>query len=130
MNHPAQPAPEGAVNYSEFDIPDGVVIGMPWPHTLVTWPGGKSRNATKVEHDLWQIAAKERARCERLEWALREIEKGEGAFSRDQLTFANNVIERSKEVARTTLAQPEDDESIREDMEQFVSEGPENEGDK
>lgn len=38
-----------------------------------------------------------------LEAALREIEKGEGPFSRDPLTFATNCIESMKELARTAL---------------------------
>ena len=36
--------------------------------------------------------------------ALREITKGEGAFSRDPLTFANNTIENMKEIANTAIA--------------------------
>lgn len=31
--------------------------------------------------------------------ALREIAKGEGAYSRDQLTHANNTIENMKKIA-------------------------------
>lgn len=69
-----------------------------------------------------------RAHCERLEGALRQtidrcarVELGAPSYH-----LANDLAN----VLRATLAQPEDDESIREDMEQFVSEGPENEGDK
>ena len=39
--------------------------------------------------------------------ALMEIAKGEGAFSRDPLTFANNTIENMKEIANTAIAQAE-----------------------
>lgn len=37
--------------------------------------------------------------------ALARIALGEGVFNRDQLTFANNVIERSKEIASAALEQ-------------------------
>ena len=39
--------------------------------------------------------------------ALREIAKGEGAFSLDPLTFANNTIENMKEIANTAIAKAE-----------------------
>ena len=45
-----------------------------------------------------------RARVARLEAALRQIQKGEGRFSRDQYEFACNVIEEAKETARAALA--------------------------
>jgi len=54
----------GEVNpalHSTVPLPDGVVIGGPWPHTIITWPGGKSRPATKVEHDLFQALEKANA---------------------------------------------------------------------
>ena len=35
--------------------------------------------------------------------ALEEIAKGEGAFSRDPLTHAENVIEHAKETARAAI---------------------------
>lgn len=38
-----------------------------------------------------------------LEAALREIAQGRGAFSRDQLTFAANVIRESKQIAQDAL---------------------------
>lgn len=37
--------------------------------------------------------------------ALKEIAKGEGAFSTDQLTFANNAIENMKEIACDAIAE-------------------------
>jgi hypothetical protein len=46
------------------------------------------------------------ARIEELEGALREIEKGEGPFSRDQLTHATNTIEAMKELASAALSPP------------------------
>ena len=39
--------------------------------------------------------------------ALMEIAKGEGAFSLDQFTFANNTIENMKDIANTAIAKAE-----------------------
>ena len=46
--------PCSASLYSTVSLPDGIVIGGPWPHTIVSWPGGKYRGATKPEYDLFQ----------------------------------------------------------------------------
>ena len=43
------------------------------------------------------------ARIAELETALREIIKGEGAFSRDRLTHATNTIESMQQIARDAL---------------------------
>lgn len=43
-------------------------------------------------------------RVAELEAALREIEKGAGRFSRDPLTFAQNVIEDMKALATAALS--------------------------
>ena len=40
--------------YSTIWLPDGVVIDGRWPNTIITWPGGRSRGATKPENDLFQ----------------------------------------------------------------------------
>ena len=40
--------------------------------------------------------------------ALHEIAKGEGAFSRDQLTHATNTIEIMVEIARAAIAKAEE----------------------
>lgn len=40
--------------YSTVPLPDGIVIGGHWPDTIVAWPGGKARGATKPEYDLFQ----------------------------------------------------------------------------
>ena len=40
--------------------------------------------------------------------ALMEIAKGEGAFSLDQFTFANNTIENMKDIANTAIAKAEE----------------------
>lgn len=40
--------------YSTVRLPDGIIIAGPWPDTIVTWPGGKLRKATKPEYDLFQ----------------------------------------------------------------------------
>ena len=42
-------------------------------------------------------------KIEILKKALEEIKKSEGAYSRDQQEFANNVIENSKELATKAL---------------------------
>lgn len=44
--------------YSTIPLPDGVVIGGEWPFTIITWPGGKSRGATRPEADLWRALEK------------------------------------------------------------------------
>lgn len=49
-----QPKDGATALYSTVVLPDGIVIGGRWPNTIVSWPGGKSRNATKPEHDLFQ----------------------------------------------------------------------------
>lgn len=49
---------------------------------------------------LFDAAADE---VERLRLALAEIAKGEGAFSRDQLTHAKNTIDSMKQIARGAL---------------------------
>ncbi len=42
------------VPYSTVALPDGIVIGGQWPNTIIAWPDGKGRPATKPEHDLFQ----------------------------------------------------------------------------
>ncbi len=61
-----QPATGSASLYSTVPLPDGIVIGGPWPHTIVSWPRGKSRGATKPEHDLFQALEAAHAEIERL----------------------------------------------------------------
>ena len=39
--------------------------------------------------------------------ALKEIAKGEGAFSLDRLTHANNTVENMKEIAQNAIARAE-----------------------
>lgn len=51
--------------------------------------------------------AEERANAKKLAEALREISKGEGEFSRDSLTHAENTIENMKELAQAALAEHE-----------------------
>lgn len=41
--------------------------------------------------------------CEPLLKALKEITKGEGAFSQDRLTHATNTIENMKDIAQAAL---------------------------
>ena len=40
--------------YSTVALPDGVVIGGPWPTAIIAWPNGNSRRTTKPEYDLFQ----------------------------------------------------------------------------
>ena len=56
--------------YSTIRLPDGVVIGGRWPNTIITWPGGRSRGATKPEHDLFQELEKAQSEVERLKAEL------------------------------------------------------------
>lgn len=110
MNHLAQPAPEGALP-DEADADMQAFIDAHAAFHASRYKHNQfehSAAAIITRHRERYNAAALRALRARLGGALREIEKGEGAFSRDQLTFANNVIERSKEVARTALVQPED----------------------
>lgn len=51
-------------------------------------------------------ATAEATEVERLREALSEIAKGEGDFSRDQLTFAGNVIDNAKRLANEALYPP------------------------
>lgn len=52
---------------------------------------------------LLDIIAKLKADNDRLREALQEVAKGEGPFSRDQLTHAQNTIEAMKEIALNAL---------------------------
>jgi len=62
--------------------------------TLLAELAAKLRNTTKQE--------------EALEEALTEILKGEGAYSKDQHTFAVNVIENTQKIAKQALQQTEE----------------------
>lgn len=68
--------------FSTMALPDGVVIGGPWPDTIITWPAptiaapdgdGRGaprwRRATKPEYDLYQALEREHARAEEHERA-------------------------------------------------------------
>ena len=57
------------VKYSTTDLPDGLVIGGEWPGTIVSWPDGKGRRATKPEHDLWRALEAANAEIARLKEA-------------------------------------------------------------
>ena len=59
-----------------------------------------SREAWVALSESFELRA---ARCSKLEAALREIAKGEGAFSRDQLTHATNCVESMKDIASCAL---------------------------
>ncbi len=49
---------DGPFAFSTYPLPDGVVIGGPWPDTIITWPtvgdAPRSRRATKPEYDMFQ----------------------------------------------------------------------------
>ena len=51
---------------------------------------------------------KAQERIAELEAVLTEIAKGEGAFSRDRLTHAENCVDNMKDLARNALAQGQD----------------------
>lgn len=59
--------------YSTVPLPDGIVIGGPWPHTLISWRDGKGRRATKPEYDLFQALESANASNKRLLEALARI---------------------------------------------------------
>lgn len=60
-----------------------------------------------VHDDDPTIIADMMVRIETLEAALKEITKGEGAFSRDPLTHATSTIESMKQIALDALASTE-----------------------
>lgn len=67
------------------------------------WEVGTMSVYAKAE-DLWIARASRLAGlCREMEGALREIAKGEGAFSRDQLEHATNCIESMKRLAVNAL---------------------------
>ena len=51
-----------------------------------------------------RTASAAKAEIERLREALSEISKGQGAFSRDPLTFAKNCIEDMTKIAHDALS--------------------------
>ena len=53
---------------------------------------------------------KAQERIAELEAVLTEIAKGEGAFSRDRLTHAENCVDNMKDLARNALAQGQEGE--------------------
>ncbi len=59
--------------FTTVALPDGIVVGGPWPHTFVSWPGGKSRSATKPEYDLFQALETSVAENVKLRNALQAI---------------------------------------------------------
>ena len=67
------------------------------------------------------LSAKEMAalytRIKKLEAALREIAKGEGAFSRDPLEHASNTIDSMKGIAKTALDEGGERERFVEEVE-------------
>lgn len=58
----------------------------------------------KANADLFASAPSLLADRDRLLEALRDIAKGEGPYSRDQLTFANNTIEAMVETAQSAIS--------------------------
>lgn len=62
--------------YSTVSLPDGIVIGGKWPGTIITWPGGNARGATKPEYDLWQALEQLQSERDELRQALIQIQTG------------------------------------------------------
>jgi len=73
---------------------------LPTNGRLIIDAGGRDEVKTSL------TTAKIKALCEyvdRLETALRKIAKGDGAFSRDPLTHAENCVERAVGLAKEAL---------------------------
>jgi len=69
------------------------------------WNRREQESKVEAERDKW------RALAVIAENALRKISEGRGPFSRDQLTFATNVIEESKSLANEALAKMESEKT-------------------
>lgn len=76
---PQNPDTDKPHPYSTVALPDGIVIGGPWPDTIITWPGigydgkGESprfRKATKPEYDLFQALETATAEISQLKAAI------------------------------------------------------------
>lgn len=62
------------------------------------------RAQLRAEREMWSSEnAAQATRLASMEAALREIEKGEGRFSRDHLTHCENTVEDMKAIARRAL---------------------------
>lgn len=69
------------------------------------WPAGATDpEVTRLNAELTRL----RAECQRLRTALEWIARGEGRYSTDRLTHANNTIEDMQAAARAALAGQED----------------------
>ncbi len=80
--------------------------GFPDFHLVLSYTAdGEPRVTKAVALDNYVIPEilQWQAKVAKYEEALREIAKGEGTFSRDQLTFANSVIENAKRIATEAL---------------------------
>jgi len=78
-------------------IADAIMRHLPWPSEEYVDIYNRAYEA--VYNAIVEYADKN-AEIARLLAALSEIEKGEGAFSRDPLTHASNTIENMKRIAR------------------------------
>lgn len=69
--------PEATIEALYLTVPlsDGVVIGGPWPYTIITWPNGNSRGATKPEYDLFQALEKAHTELEDLRSEASELRR-------------------------------------------------------
>jgi hypothetical protein len=96
--------PEGAVLLEAY-LHEGALVVM---HEEVLGELGEEHNCDAMgcgtgSHVWARIPLDAMCRITQLEAALREIAKGEGAFSRDQLTHAENCIDNMKSIAQEAL---------------------------
>ena len=78
-----------------------------WKEIREIWDTGTQREwkemESKIKELLKQNDLKHQKETEKLREALKKIEKPEGAYSRDNLTFCENTVENMKEIARKAL---------------------------
>lgn len=86
--------------YSTVPLPDGIVIGGPYQDTIISWPNGNSRRATKVETVAAQTATLEREVAE-LKTAIETIR---AAWAADDGTAATELAIEDAVCAAMDLA--------------------------
>ena len=76
---------------------------IPWVHIVGNIPVGVGIHREKMQEKSDAINTAVRHHVAPLVDALEEIQKGEGEFSLDHLTHANNTIENMKSIAKKAL---------------------------
>ena len=95
----ASPTPHTAGPWSIYDRIPVVVVDKDGASICDAAPGNPHMPLNEAKANARLIAA-----APDLLAALREIERGEGEFSRDQLTHATNCIESMRSIARAAIA--------------------------